>query len=30
MSDEMLERHIRQYIEAQTGDEVCWCGYSPH
>jgi uncharacterized protein len=22
MSEEMLERHIRQYIEAQTGDEV--------
>jgi uncharacterized protein len=22
MADEMLERHIRQYIEAQTGDEV--------
>ena len=22
MTDEMLERHIRQYIEAQTGDEV--------
>jgi len=22
MSDEILEQHIRQYIEAQTGDEV--------
>ena len=22
MADEMLERHIRQYIEAQTGDDV--------
>ena len=31
MSDEMLERHIRQYIEAQTGDEVVfsWQGGEP-
>jgi hypothetical protein len=31
MSDEMLERHIRQYIEAQTGDEVVfsWQGGPP-
>src|SRR5690242_7269694 len=29
--DEMLERHIRQYIEAQTGDEVVfsWQGGEP-
>lgn len=31
MSDEMIERHIRQYIEAQTGDEVVfsWQGGEP-
>ena len=31
MSDEMLERHIRQYIEGQTGDEVVfsWQGGEP-
>ncbi|MDD2944107.1 MAG: anaerobic sulfatase maturase [bacterium] len=31
MSDEMLERHIRQYIEAQTSDEVVfsWQGGEP-
>src|SRR5512139_2891951 len=31
MSDEMLERHIRQYIEAQTGEEVVfsWQGGEP-
>ena len=31
MSDETLERHIRQYIEAQTGDEVVfsWQGGEP-
>lgn len=31
MSDEMLERHIRQYVEAQTGDEVVfsWQGGEP-
>jgi uncharacterized protein len=31
MSDELLERHIRQYIEAQTGDEVVfsWQGGEP-
>ena len=31
MSDEVLERHIRQYIEAQTGDEVVfsWQGGEP-
>ena len=31
MSDEMLERHIRQYIEAQTGDAVVfsWQGGEP-
>jgi uncharacterized protein len=31
MSDEMLERHIRQYIEAQTGDEMVfsWQGGEP-
>jgi uncharacterized protein len=31
MSDEMLERHIRQYIEAQTGPEVVfsWQGGEP-
>ncbi len=31
MSDEMLEQHIRQYIEAQTGDEVVfsWQGGEP-
>jgi uncharacterized protein len=31
MTDEMLERHIRQYIEAQTGDEVVfsWQGGEP-
>jgi uncharacterized protein len=31
MADEMLERHIRQYIEAQTGDEVVfsWQGGEP-
>ena len=31
MSDEMLERHIRQYIEAQTGEEVTfsWQGGEP-
>jgi uncharacterized protein len=31
MSDEMLERHILQYIEAQTGDEVVfsWQGGEP-
>jgi len=31
MSDEMLERHIRQYIEAQTVDEVVfsWQGGEP-
>ena len=31
MSDEMLEEHIRQYIEAQTGDEVVfsWQGGEP-
>ncbi len=31
MSDEMLERHIRQYIEAQTGSEVVfsWQGGEP-
>ncbi len=31
MSDEMLERHIRQYIEAQTGNEVVfsWQGGEP-
>jgi uncharacterized protein len=31
MSDEMLQRHIRQYIEAQTGDEVVfsWQGGEP-
>lgn len=31
MSDEMLERHIRQYIEAQTGDQVVfsWQGGEP-
>ena len=31
MSDEMLECHIRQYIEAQTGDEVVfsWQGGEP-
>ena len=26
MADEMLERHIRQYIEAQTGDAVVFSG----
>ena len=31
MSDEMLERHIRQYIESQTGSEVVfsWQGGEP-
>jgi uncharacterized protein len=31
MSDELLEEHIRQYIEAQTGDEVVfsWQGGEP-
>lgn len=31
MSDEMLEEHIRQYIEAQTGEEVVfsWQGGEP-
>jgi uncharacterized protein len=31
MSDEVLEEHIRQYIEAQTGDEVVfsWQGGEP-
>jgi serine-type anaerobic sulfatase-maturating enzyme len=31
MSDEMVERHIRQYIEAQTGSEVVfsWQGGEP-
>ncbi len=31
MSDEMLEQHIRQYIEAQTGDKVVfsWQGGEP-
>jgi uncharacterized protein len=31
MSDEVLEQHIRQYIEAQTGDEVVfsWQGGEP-
>jgi uncharacterized protein len=31
MSDEILEQHIRQYIEAQTGDEVVfsWQGGQP-
>jgi uncharacterized protein len=31
MSDEMLERHIRQYIEAQTGNDVVfsWQGGEP-
>src|SRR5271169_3988770 len=31
MSDEILEEHIRQYIEAQTGDEVVfsWQGGEP-
>jgi uncharacterized protein len=31
MADEMLERHIRQYIEAQTGDDVVfsWQGGEP-
>ena len=31
MSDEILEQHIRQYIEAQTGDEVVfsWQGGEP-
>ena len=31
MSEDMLERHIRQYIEAQTGDEVVfsWQGGEP-
>ncbi|MBX7245644.1 MAG: anaerobic sulfatase maturase [Candidatus Sumerlaeaceae bacterium] len=31
MADEMLEEHIRQYIEAQTGDEVIfsWQGGEP-
>jgi uncharacterized protein len=31
MTDEVLERHIRQYIEAQTGDEVVfsWQGGEP-
>ena len=31
MSDEILEHHIRQYIEAQTGDEVVfsWQGGEP-
>ena len=31
MTDELLERHIRQYIEAQTGDEVVfsWQGGEP-
>jgi uncharacterized protein len=31
MSDEMLKRHIRQYIEAQTGEEVVfsWQGGEP-
>jgi uncharacterized protein len=31
MAEEMLERHIRQYIEAQTGDEVVfsWQGGEP-
>ena len=31
MSDEMIERHIRQYIEAQTGNEVVfsWQGGEP-
>lgn len=31
MSDDMLEQHIRQYIEAQTGDEVVfsWQPYLP-
>lgn len=31
MSDEMLEQHIRQYIEAQTGDQVVfsWQGGEP-
>ncbi len=31
MSDEMLERHIRQYIEAQTGEAVVfsWQGGEP-
>ena len=31
MSDELLEQHIRQYIEAQTGDEVVfsWQGGEP-
>ncbi len=31
MPDEILERHIRQYIEAQTGDEVVfsWQGGEP-
>ncbi len=31
MSDEMLEQHVRQYIEAQTGEEVVfsWQGGEP-
>ncbi len=31
MSEEMLERHVRQYIEAQTGEEVVfsWQGGEP-
>lgn len=31
MSDEVLERHIRQYIEVQQGDEVVfsWQGGEP-
>jgi len=31
ISDEILEQHIRQYIEAQTGDEVVfsWQGGEP-
>lgn len=31
MSDELLDRHIRQYIEAQTGDQVVfsWQGGEP-
>ena len=31
MADDMLEEHIRQYIEAQTGDEVVfsWQGGEP-